>query len=245
MDDRIVENEVRIERRFCGPPETGNGGIVCSILAGHCGSPVEVTLRRPAPLDRPLSVRAGDGAGHHALVDGDLVIAEGRPGQVTLDVPSPPTWAEARAATRHFEWAPHPFPHCFVCGPARDVGDGLRTFAGSVEGRAGLVVAAWQPHATFGDASGRVMDRFLWAALDCPGGLAALGGRTDPIVLGRFTGQIEGSVAVGERCLVMGWSIAQSGRKHEVGTAIVSASGQVCGRARATWIELDQTRAAA
>jgi hypothetical protein len=77
----------------------------------------------------------------------------------------------------------------------------------------------------------------MWAALDCPGGLAALGGRAAPIVLGRFTGRLERPLHESERALVIGWRIGQRGRKHEVGTALFGESGELCGLARSTWIE--------
>jgi hypothetical protein len=237
--------DVTIDPRYCGPPGVGNGGIVCAILAERCGLSLEVTLRRPAPLGRALSLCAsGDGVGW-ALVDGDRIVAEARPSEVDVAVPSPPDEGAAREATRVAALAPHPFPECFVCGPARPVGDGLRTLAGPVPGRPGLVAATWRPHAAFGDGTGHVDPRYLWAALDCPGGMAALGGRSRPIVLGRFAGRLEGAVPVGEPCVVLGWRLAGTGRRHEVGTAIVDASGRVCGRARATWVELAQAPAAA
>lgn len=238
------QSEIEIESRYCGPPGVGNGGIVCAILADHCGPSLEVTLRRPAPLERPMTVRADGAEGVFALVHGETTIAFARRVAIELDVPVTPSWAETVAAGRRAAAAPHPFPQCFVCGPARREGDGLRALAGRVFGRPGLFAAPWRPHACFGDASGRVSERFLWAALDCPGGMAALDGRARPIVLGRLTGRLDGSVRVGEACTVLGWTIAQRGRRHEVGSAIVDASGRVCGRARATWIELDQAPAA-
>jgi hypothetical protein len=36
---------------------------------------------------------------------------------------------------------------------------------------------------------------------------------------------------------VIGWHIASKGRKHEAGTALFDEDGELCGRARATWIE--------
>ena len=40
-----------IERRFNGPPDSGNGGIACGLLASTVDFPVpEVTLRLPPPL---------------------------------------------------------------------------------------------------------------------------------------------------------------------------------------------------
>jgi hypothetical protein len=48
---------------------------------------------------------------------------------------------------------------------------------------------------------------------------------------------IDRLVHVGESCMVVGWKIGSSGRKHEAGTAIFDEDGELCGRARAVWIE--------
>ena len=48
-------NEVLIEPRFRGPPESGNGGYVCGIVGAAAGEPVSVRLRRPPPLDLPVA----------------------------------------------------------------------------------------------------------------------------------------------------------------------------------------------
>ena len=41
---------VVIEKRFCGPPNSGNGGYVCGLLAAHIEADAEVTLLAPPPL---------------------------------------------------------------------------------------------------------------------------------------------------------------------------------------------------
>ena len=75
----------------------------------------------------------------------------------------------------------------------------------------------------------------MWAALDCPGYFAA---RDDgvPMLLGEFTGHVDRRVHVDEPCVVIGWKIAVSGRRYDVGTALFDEDGEPCARARATWI---------
>ena len=122
-----------IERRFHGPPDSGNGGYVSGRLAAFVDGPVVVRLRTPPPLDILMEVRAADGGVD--LLHGDAIIATARPAEVSIDPPSPPTYASAEAASRSyrgFHW--HPFPGCFVCGPTRKASDGLRLFAGPVSG---------------------------------------------------------------------------------------------------------------
>jgi hypothetical protein len=43
--------------RFNGPPGSANGGYACGVIAQHVPSDlVEVTLRRPPPLDTTLFI---------------------------------------------------------------------------------------------------------------------------------------------------------------------------------------------
>jgi hypothetical protein len=178
--------QVTIDRRFNGPPDSGHGGYVCGVVAGLIGGPVEVTLRRPPPLDRPLEVRPLDGGGV-ALSDGETVIADGAPASAEIEVPEPVGFPEAEAASRSYVgFRQHAFPTCFGCGPQHSEGDGLRIFPGQVEGR-NIVAAPWTPDATLTDEGGTVRPEFAWAALDCTGGWALLAQLPErPVVLGRM-----------------------------------------------------------
>jgi hypothetical protein len=80
-----------------------------------------------------------------------------------------------------------------------------------------------------------VLPRYLWAALDCPGGIAVSTG-AQPIVLGRITGEILGDLQAGERCVVIGWEMGRDGRKRFAGTAVFNESGQLIGQAKAIWL---------
>ena len=44
-----------IDRRFCGPPGSGNGGYTAGRLAALIGDPAEIMLRRPPPLETEMS----------------------------------------------------------------------------------------------------------------------------------------------------------------------------------------------
>jgi hypothetical protein len=88
-----------------------------------------------------------------------------------------------------------------------------------------------------------VRPEFVWAALDCSGGVASwlvepLEGKGNPYVLGRLAVRIPGAVRAGEPHAVVGWRIGQDGRKLTAGSAIFTAAGEVAGVARATWIQL-------
>jgi hypothetical protein len=57
------------------------------------------------------------------------------------------------------------------------------------------------------------------------------------MLLAEFTAHVDRLVHVGESCTLIGWQIGASGRKHEAGTAIFDGKGELCGKARALWIE--------
>jgi hypothetical protein len=233
----MPEMSVVIDPRYNGPPESANGGYACGLLARELIGAVEVTLRAPPPLGRDL--RLSTEPGRVALFDGDQLVAEARPAELDLEVPPPPDFDSAkRACAAYAGFQHHIFPTCFVCGPERKAGDGLRIFAGPVADDSSLVASPWSPDASFADTSGIVRDEFVWAALDCPGAFAI--GLPDErlLVLGRLTGVVEREVGAGERYVVAAWAIGHDGRKHFAGSAVLDEAGNVCARGRATWIEL-------
>jgi hypothetical protein len=228
-----VPRALLIDPRFCGPPDSGNGGYSCGLVASGLAGPVEVTLRSPPPLGRPLRVEGED---RRVLLDDARLIAEARPAPLALDVPAPPPFAEAAAMSAHYVGHhQHFFPGCFVCGPRRAPGDGLRIFAGR-EQPGGPVVAPWVPDASVGGEDGLVRPEIVWASLDCPGYFGAAPPDVPPALLGRMTGELLGPVRVGERCVVLGWLIAREGRKLHAGTALYGEDGGLRGRARQIWL---------
>jgi hypothetical protein len=58
------------------------------------------------------------------------------------------------------------------------------------------------------------------------------------MLLGEMQAHVDRKVRVGESCTVIGWRIGSEGRKHQAGTAIFDGEGELCARARATWIEV-------
>jgi hypothetical protein len=64
-----------IDRRFCGPAGSGNGGYTAGRLAALIGDPAEITLRRPPPLETEMKIeRAGP---RLLLMHGDDLIGPG------------------------------------------------------------------------------------------------------------------------------------------------------------------------
>ena len=230
----MTSRQLRIERRFHGPPDSGNGGYVAGLVAGALGgSGCTVTLHRPPPLDRLLELRTeAEGA---ELRDGDERVAAALREQLDLDIPVPPALADARdAQQRYVGRQRHRFPSCFVCGPDRVPGDGLAIYPGDVGGQ---VAATWTPGADLAGEAGKVSREFLWAALDCPG-YFAVEEAAALALLGRMSARVERDVPAGEPLIVTGWPIASEGRKHHVGTALHDGGGALVACARSTWITI-------
>ena len=111
----------------------------------------------------------------------------------------------------------------------------MRVFAGWIEER-DLVAAPWVPDASLDGAMAKSGRSSCQPALDCPG-FYAVSPDDRMMLLGEITVHVNRLVHVGERCTVIGWALRASGRKHGAGTAVFDEDGEVCGLARALWIE--------
>src|SRR5262249_21864966 len=160
-------------------------------------------------------------------------------GGLALELPGPVTVRDARAAglgsllRAHPD--EHPFPTCFVCGPARRPPDGLGIMPGPVAGRR-LSADAWYPDESLAPPGGGLAPGLVWAVLDCAGGIGALGDAAPegpPYVLGRFAARQLGPVRTGEPHVVAGWRLAAQGRKLLAGSALFTATGRAVGGGRA------------
>ena len=231
-----------IPPRFCGPSSSGNGGYVCGRVAAYIGAPAAVTLRRPVPLGTALAV-GRDGDGSVRVHDGGTLIAEARPAPDAPDLVAP---TQARAAAGRARYFEDPvFPDCFVCGPARPPGDGLRIFPGPVAGQE-LWAAPWTPDPSVAGPDGRVRSEIVWAALDCPSGIAAAeaagldtsgpAGPDTAILLGRMTARLAARPEVAQPCHVLAWPGGRDGRKLTAFSALLGPGGEVLAAARVLWL---------
>jgi hypothetical protein len=239
--------KIVIARQFCGPPDSGNGGYVCGVLARDIEGPATSVLRARVPLDVELELALSEEAAVMTDAEGTL-IGRGDADELELDVPPPPSLEAARRAMAGYiahEQRVHPI--CFTCGVERDEGDGLRVFAGQVEGApAGHVACVWTPHAAFADADGLVPSEVVWAALDCPGVFAWLvkEGRHGAL-LGTMTGEVIRRPKAGEPCIVTAWPLVREGRKETAGVALFTADGELLARGHQVWIMMGPPRQAA
>lgn len=226
-----------VPRRFNGPPRSGNGGWVAGALAARLpgqaiGRAVTVTLRQPPPLEVPLpftETAAGALLSHDGRTVAEAVYAETPPVPV-----APVTVAQAVAGEAAFAGhRHHPFAGCFVCGPARRPGDGLRIFAGPVptsQAERPRVAATWTPYES--------TVAITWAALDCPGGWASdLEGR--PSVLGRVTTEVRSLPRTSERYVVVGEQRQVDGRKTHTAATLYGPRDEVVATSEHIWIAID------
>ena len=227
-----------IASRFCGPSGSANGGYFAGTVAVRAGRTVTVRLLRPPPLDTPLdAVELADGM--LAVMSGAERVGEAKAATLELASPSPPSYFEAVEASRRYAgFTHHRFPTCFVCGTQRPRGDGMRIFAGPLAEQ-DLVAAPWVPDVSLDRGDGKVRPEFMSAALDCPG-FYAVSPDDRMMLLGEITVHVNRLVHVGEPCTVIGWALETSGRKRAAGTAVFAEDGEVCGLARALWIEPKQ-----
>jgi hypothetical protein len=109
-----------------------------------------------------------------------------------------------------------------------------------VTGRA-LLAAPWTPDASLGEADGAgVRPEIVWAALDCPSGIAASEAaalsRDTAILLGRMAATVAARPRAGDRCVVVSWAGARDGRKLAAWSALLGPGGQVLAAARTVWL---------
>jgi len=224
---------ITIPAQFNGPPTSANGGYCAGLAARLLGEPVTVTLRAPPPLDTPIRVdRSGDGADFY---HGDVMVMTARAGTPVATPPAPPTADSAALGPATYPGLDeHKLNSCFVCGPARETGDGLRIFAGSIPGT-DYVAAPWTPHPGFAAGDGLIPEEIVWAALDCPGAFAL---DAEFCLLGRMTARIDRRPEPGEPLIVVGWATGSDGRKHGAATALFTESGDLLAQADQLWIEV-------
>ncbi|MDY6829081.1 MAG: hypothetical protein SV583_06865 [Pseudomonadota bacterium] len=237
-----MRDTLAIDPRYCGPPDTGNGGYVGGCLAVHLGGDcAQLTLKAPVPVGTPLQVEHAEGA--VVLSDAGRALAVVKPAVLDWAPLGAPTHAQAAAVVgqcRGFE--NHPFPRDFVSGPERLPGDGLAIRPGPVG--PGVVAAPWVVHTNFCNADGQLDPVFVWAALDSTSSFPLLEDSVAfamvPWVLGRLTVAIDAPVPAEAEVRVQAWTLGREGRKGTTRAALYNERGEPLARAEALWISLQR-----
>lgn len=239
-----------IPRRFRGPPNSGNGGYVCGMLARQIAGAAEVTLRAPPPLETELGL-VEVGTGEWELRHGTATIAIGR--AVTLDLSQleRAAYAEAIEAAKRTPVKPHEhlLPMCFVCGPGYVAGRTIQR--GPHELRSNQAICGGErgvgrPGYSKGSAgvlSEKRPGEKPQAVARCPvrqydpetGNFNVV-----PILLGRLSVRIDGRPRPGERCVVTSWKTGIEGRRLIAEAALFGEEENLLAVGRAIWIVVDR-----
>jgi hypothetical protein len=236
---KTTTSTLRLDPRLNGPRRSANGGFASGAIARSMGGTASVRLVRRIPLDTPLDVQVDvDGISARVTDPAAQLIAEvTRVDPFTMTPPVEPGFAqaeEARAASP-LHGVRHLLSGCVVCGTERP--DGLGVTPGPLVQRSDVLAAPFVPHDR--DATdGVVHPEAVWGALDCPSYPAAslLGGRLG--LLGTLAVHRHRDVFVGERLVVVGWTVDRRGRATRTASALLDERGEVVASARAVWIEL-------
>lgn len=223
-----------------GPPGRGHGGVTAGRLATLVDARrAVVRLHAPVPLGRELHPTLRDDGGWDVTV-ADALVATVGPLDDHLEPGLEPIAADLveRAEARFFAERDHPFPTCFACGDRRPPGTGgLGLRPGPVGD--GTHATWWAPAGRSRGGEGDPVEHWrVWAALDCPTGVAAMDLVEDheAALTGELAVDITAPVRSGVRHQVLARALDRSGRKIRSVATIVDVAGRRLASARATWI---------
>lgn len=225
------ENVIRVASPYQGITGVAHGGYLAGLLAGNADEPVQVTLRRPPPLETPLVVKDG------LLVDETgQIIMETAP-TAPADGVAPPPLEEVRSRAPHPRFADHPYADCFMCGTRSADGFALRV---SPPDRDGVVAGVWVPSGRLLNDGDTVGPEFVWAAVDCLSVWAFADHWTDlewwPALTGRISVQQLVPLHRETEYVAAAKVKTREGRKITVDAALTDAHGRVCAKGQALWI---------
>jgi acyl-coenzyme A thioesterase PaaI-like protein len=224
--------EVTFERRFQGPFGSVNGGYLAGVLGEAVGPGASTTrLDSPVPLDTPLDI-VEDEAGVSIRGRGQTY-ATATSSDADFETAQFASEAEIRAADR-IPFETGIFADCFVCGLPAPTGLGVDPRPLS----AGRFGAIWQPARSALVEGPVVAPRLLHAALDCPGGFAAITAAGRLALTGTITSRIEFLPPADETLLIVAQAGDVNGRKLGAVTTIFNAEGDVVASAEAIWIAM-------
>ena len=235
---------LRVADRFSGPIGYANGGWIAGMVAQASGmDPVEVTLRRPIPLEVDLALVMDPQTSSGRLLDHDTLIVEVKAGTFLRAAPEFVSRADAIAAEDVSLVRSSPdYGHCLVCGADRS--DGYRLRPGAVTHRPHTVACLWRPAAMQPLLSVDATIPAAWAAMDCPG-VWTIDAPNDPMLLGRMTASVLHAPHLSrgdatEDLIVVGRQDARDGRKMHTSTALYSLDGELLAHAEQTWIAVSR-----
>lgn len=242
-----------------GPDDSGNGGWSAGLFAAQLGEAavaegIEVSLRVPPPLGRPLRVarteRGLDLFDDNAS-DEPVLVATAEPADVSLDAPNSLLDIDSETAATASSGFPfrerHPFPRCICCGIARAPEERALNlhcgpFPGIVSDEGSQVfVDRWWTTPDFADEADPDVASVAatWSALDCPSAAPiADPDAPNPIVLARISVRVARRPAIDEPHVLAAWHVRSDGRKHFTRSVMQDEAGRTLAAADALWIEV-------
>ena len=235
-----------VPKQFCGPPSSGNGGYFCGSVASFFDIPIEVRLKAPPPLDTTMHIQRG--ADLSAVYAGERLIAQVRPLTESIEpVPMLDLEAASQCSAEGLRGSliNHPFPTCFVCGPQRSEGDGMRVFTGPQEDTS-LYGAKWHAHPAWSSNGTSIDPRYIWSALDCPssGPAFATSVQADSdiaYVLGTLSVEIKGQVQVGEDYSIVCATDEDHERLYRTRVSLYGKDKSLLAAGYAVWIQVPRS----
>ncbi|MFQ5699211.1 MAG: hypothetical protein ACE5IL_13120 [Myxococcota bacterium] len=211
------------------------------LLAARLGGAVRVTLLAPTPLGTPLEIRE-ESDGSLGLWQGGRLRVRARREPLELSLPPAPDRETTHAQTGTCRaFLTHPFPGCFVCGPDRAPGDGLRIFPGPVPGSR-AAAAHWTPAPDLASRGAFAPPEIVWAALDSSSAFPLLetpaSQALEPLVLAGLHAEIREPVVSGQAHLLQMWPLGFEGRRGTAGIALYGPDDQVRAAGIAQWVSL-------
>ena len=239
----MTSTTISIPAKFCGPPRSGNGGYFCGAVAAQVEGPVVVRLKAPPPLDTEMAVVMDGDAGR--VLSGEREIAQVLPARGELE-PSPPIPREeaVKISERGLEASQvnHPFPTCFVCGPDRDMGDGMRIFTGPNDDES-LYAAAWYADPAWSSDGSLVDEAYIWSAMDCPSSGPAFATALNPdsdiaYVLGTLEVRIFERPKVGDHYVLTCALDEDTGKLYRTRVSLYGDEEKLLATGAAVWVRV-------
>lgn len=224
---------IRIENRFKGLHDRGQGGYTAGLLASYLEGNAKVTLLAPPPLEEDMDVVSSDDG--LELRHDERVIARAAQDTRPMRDLRPVSLAAAQAATARF---PGTFHHdasgCFSCGNEPGT---MAVHVGPTES-AGIYATPWTPPA-WTASNLHVDEPFVWTASDCAAGWRA-GSEPEPrlAVTAWIRTEVLIPLAPDVTYVVASWSDPWDGRKCLAGTHIFDQDGKQVARSESFWISI-------
>ncbi len=238
MIEKIVgQSWINIPAIFNGPPGSANGGVLIGALASLFKGSYVTRLFAPPPLDTRMLIQASD----HTSVEvklKDKVIASAKVESFEpVILPAIGLENAEIAARKYVGLTPqYKYHHCYVCGMARPIADGLHIYPGKSD--LDVYAAPWYPLAQHADKHGIIKPEFIVGALDCPSGIACMGSPPRLLILGTMWVKIVNDAPVDSYYYIVSRCDGIEGRKYYGSSVLYDRNDREIAHSRSIWIEI-------